>query len=221
MPATARVEAEATAVIADRTGCASCTTSSNVEIPLANSRLPFRSRRQRSHGTPAPRVEGGLPRRVSRRSSKLGEFANDIASFDGQGSRHPCGWSVRGADGICTVQIREDRAVSLTASPPRPPVAQCRLPRTGWRRTRSAVRIGIGGHLAMPPLPHHRAYGSVPRRFGGLGFGERVHGDQAQRAKVSLVESPVHRARQTVARQPGWPVRDMSGWPVGRVESRA
>ena len=28
--------------------------------------------------------------------------------------------------------------------------------------------IGIGGHLAMPPLPHHRAYGSVPRRFGGL-----------------------------------------------------
>src|SRR5690349_6287965 len=25
--------------------------------------------------------------------------------------------------------------------------------------------IGIGGHLAMPPLPHHRAYGSVPRRF--------------------------------------------------------
>ena len=30
--------------------------------------------------------------------------------------------------------------------------------------------IGIGGHLAMPPLPHHRAYGSVPRRFGGLSF---------------------------------------------------
>jgi len=31
-----------------------------------------------------------------------------------------------------------------------------------------AASIGIGGHLAMPPLPHHRAYGSVPRRFGGL-----------------------------------------------------
>ena len=26
--------------------------------------------------------------------------------------------------------------------------------------------IGIGGRLAAPPLPHHRAYGSVPRRFG-------------------------------------------------------
>ncbi len=24
-----------------------------------------------------------------------------------------------------------------------------------------------------------------------------------------------------VARQPGWPVRDTNGWPVGRVESRA
>jgi hypothetical protein len=25
--------------------------------------------------------------------------------------------------------------------------------------------IGIGGHLAVPPLPHHRAYGSRTRRF--------------------------------------------------------
>ena len=30
------------------------------------------------------------------------------------------------------------------------------------------IVIGIGGHLAMSPLPHHRAYGSVPRRFGRL-----------------------------------------------------
>ena len=35
--------------------------------------------------------------------------------------------------------------------------------------TKTAVEmIGIGGHLAMSPLPHHRAYGSVPRRFGRL-----------------------------------------------------
>ena len=26
-------------------------------------------------------------------------------------------------------------------------------------------KIGIGGRLAASPLPHHRAYGSVPRRF--------------------------------------------------------
>src|SRR5215813_7079158 len=36
--------------------------------------------------------------------------------------------------------------------------------------------IGIGGHLAMPPLPHHRAYGSVPRRFGGLSLQQISHG---------------------------------------------
>src|SRR3954465_7686064 len=27
------------------------------------------------------------------------------------------------------------------------------------------TEIGRGGSLAAPPLPHHRAYGSVPRRF--------------------------------------------------------
>ncbi len=32
-------------------------------------------------------------------------------------------------------------------------------------RVRVRTHIGIGGHLAVPPLPHHRAYGSVPRRF--------------------------------------------------------
>src|SRR6476619_8130781 len=35
--------------------------------------------------------------------------------------------------------------------------------------------IGIGGHLAVPPLPHHRAYGSVPRRFDWVKLGQR-HG---------------------------------------------
>jgi hypothetical protein len=35
--------------------------------------------------------------------------------------------------------------------------------------------IGIGGHLAVPPLPHHRAYGSVPRRFDRVKLGQR-HG---------------------------------------------
>lgn len=33
--------------------------------------------------------------------------------------------------------------------------------------------IGIGGSLAAPALPHHRAYGSVPRRFGWLNVGVR------------------------------------------------
>ena len=33
------------------------------------------------------------------------------------------------------------------------------------RHVANAPKIGIGGRLATPPLPHHRAYGSVPRRF--------------------------------------------------------
>jgi len=37
----------------------------------------------------------------------------------------------------------------------------------------SGEMIGIGGHLAMPPLPHHRAYGSVPRRFDRVKLGRR------------------------------------------------
>ena len=32
--------------------------------------------------------------------------------------------------------------------------------------------IGIGGRLATPPLPHHRAYGSVPRRFDQIKLGQ-------------------------------------------------
>src|ERR1700737_2803210 len=43
--------------------------------------------------------------------------------------------------------------------------------------------IGIGGHLAVPPLPHHRAYGSVPRRFDRVKLGQRhgVGGDRVSR----------------------------------------
>jgi hypothetical protein len=40
---------------------------------------------------------------------------------------------------------------------------------------RLGSRIGIGGHLAVPPLPHHRAYGSRTRRFDGVKLGSR-HG---------------------------------------------
>ncbi|HKN30693.1 MAG TPA: hypothetical protein VJY34_23605, partial [Roseiarcus sp.] len=43
--------------------------------------------------------------------------------------------------------------------------------------------IGIGGCLAAPPLPHHLAYGSVPRRFDRvkLGRARRFGGDRASR----------------------------------------
>jgi hypothetical protein len=35
------------------------------------------------------------------------------------------------------------------------------------RNWQPAELIELGGSLAAPPLPHHRAYGTVPRRFGG------------------------------------------------------
>jgi hypothetical protein len=35
-----------------------------------------------------------------------------------------------------------------------------------------APLIGIGGRLAAPPLPHHRAYGSVHGGSIGLSFNE-------------------------------------------------
>ena len=43
--------------------------------------------------------------------------------------------------------------------------------------------IGIEGHLSVPPLPHHRAYGSVPRRFAQIKpqQGCRVWGGRASR----------------------------------------
>src|SRR5260370_11980579 len=51
--------------------------------------------------------------------------------------------------------------------------------------SRFVPEIRIGGQLTVPPLPHHRAYGSVPRRFdpvkpgqirrgGGGGGGRRM-----------------------------------------------
>ena len=51
---------------------------------------------------------------------------------------------------------------------------------TGW----PGPSIGIGGRLAAPPLPHHRAYGSVPRRFDRvkLGRGHRVEEDRGTRS---------------------------------------
>ena len=44
--------------------------------------------------------------------------------------------------------------------------------------------IGIGGRLTAPPLPHHRAYGSVPRRFDRIKLGQG-HGAEEDRGTRS------------------------------------
>ena len=56
--------------------------------------------------------------------------------------------------------------------------------------------IGIGGHLTAPPLPHHRAYGSVPRRFGGSGEGQFLHGNKSETREAPFGERLVQRARR-------------------------
>src|SRR4051794_28510217 len=60
-----------------------------------------------------------------------------------------------------------------------------------WRVRLQQDKIGIGGPLTRPPLPHHRAYGSVPRRFGGLSVYQLFHGEEAQTGEASFGEGPV------------------------------
>src|ERR1700754_2478075 len=68
-------------------------------------------------------------------------------------------------------------------------------------RPPSPPAIGIGGHLAVPPLPHHRAYGSVPRRFGGLSTHQLFHRKQTQTTEASFGEGAMQRYRRA---QPPW-----------------
>src|SRR3954454_17210686 len=49
--------------------------------------------------------------------------------------------------------------------------------------------IGIGGHLAMPPLPHHRTYGSV---YGGSA--DYATGTAATEGRPSNLRTALERA---------------------------
>src|SRR5215467_11625013 len=82
-----------------------------------------------------------------------------------------------------------------------------------------ATSIGIGGHLAMPPLPHHRAYGSVPRRFGGLSIHQLFHWGQAQTTETGFGEATVQGFRE--AQPPGslWAEDGRTGRAFGDIEA--
>src|ERR1700760_1991995 len=71
----------------------------------------------------------------------------------------------------------------------------------------------------MPPLPHHRAYGSVPRRFGGLSAHQRFHGKQAMILEAFVAEGAMHRARR--AQPPGslWAEDGLTGQLVRDLET--
>ncbi|WP_262313186.1 hypothetical protein [Acidiphilium sp. AL] len=89
-----------------------------------------------------------------------------------------------------TVVGGPDQALEIRRSLPHGHVAavlrmmrKLEIPRLlGRTVSRECGLIGIGGRLTTPPLPHHRAYGSVPRRFDWItlelehrGVGDRLH----------------------------------------------
>src|SRR2546421_9319920 len=99
---------------------------------------------------------------------------------------------------ICASTKRRRCAVPPEPRPVQPsPTGQAR----GLKTHVLALSIGIGGHLAMPPLPHHRAYGSVPRRFGGLSAHQLFHGKQAQTTEASFGKGAMQSFRE--AQPPG------------------
>ena len=73
------------------------------------------------------------------------------------------------------------------------------------------IVIGIGGHLAMSPLPHHRAYGSVPRRFGRLSRHGFLKIGQPERVEVGAGERPAERRRKCHPPRPAIAARREDG----------
>ena len=81
-----------------------------------------------------------------------------------------------------------------------------------------ALSIGIGGHLAMPPLPHHRVYGSVPRRFGGLSTRQLFHGKQPQTTEARFGEGAMQSFREAQPPRSLWAEDSRTGRPFGNFE---
>src|SRR5438128_6693531 len=70
----------------------------------------------------------------------------------------------------------------------------------------------------MPPLPHHRAYGSVPRRFGGLSARQLFHGKQAQTTEASFGEGAMQSFREAQPPRSLGAEDGRTGRPFGDLE---
>src|SRR5437588_12467315 len=70
----------------------------------------------------------------------------------------------------------------------------------------------------MPPLPHHRAYGSVPRRFGGLSTRQLFHGKQAQTTEVRFGEGTMQSFREAQPPRSLWTEDGRTGRRFGDLE---
>src|SRR6201987_5351155 len=60
-----------------------------------------------------------------------------------------------------------------------------------FRRAPLRALIGIGGRLAASPLPHHRAYGSVPRRFDRVKLEQKDRGGEDRGRRNTSCAGPV------------------------------
>src|SRR5271166_2527313 len=105
------------------------------------------------------------------------------------------------------------RAVSRMVGPP------SRGPSCSSLAPSSPRSIGIGGRLTTPPLPHHRAYGSVPRRFGGLSAHQCLHGEQAMILEAFVAEGAMHRARRAQPPRSLWAEDSRTGHLVRDLET--
>src|ERR1700746_2830440 len=88
-----------------------------------------------------------------------------------------------------------------------------------WSSTTTFSTIGIGGHLAMPPLPHHRAYGSVPRRFGGLSSHQCLHWRQSETTETGFAEATVQGFREAQPPRSFWAEDGRTGRAFGDIEA--
>src|SRR5438477_105367 len=70
----------------------------------------------------------------------------------------------------------------------------------------------------MPPLPHHRAYGSVPRRFGGLSARQLFHGKQSQTTEASFGEGAMESFREAQPPRSLGAEDSRAGRPFGDLE---
>ena len=70
----------------------------------------------------------------------------------------------------------------------------------------------------MPPLAHHRAYGSVPRRFGGLSTRQLFHGKQTQATEAGFGEGAMQRFREAQPPRSLWAEDSRTGRPFGDLE---
>ena len=104
----------------------------------------------------------------------LGAFRVDRHEMPVLADVDPCAVRVHHPEALGSSRLARHGTSSQVSSPSR----------AGRNHVRSPILlIGIGGHLTMPPLPHHRAYGSVPRRFDRIRpqQGCRVWGGRASR----------------------------------------